>query len=180
MIKLILEKGDLELTTAERKEAVNKKRAEVVTYIHKNFTDAKDMPIPIIRIETAIDQAKLHFDAEIPSEKQAMDAVKKIILLIPMKKTMMTGVLTLSHIQIGKGEPVIKKNAKILRESYTEDGCEYQFEVSSGDYQNFLSELGKATDGDYNLSLNKEDLSSSSETTKKSNKKVGGKKKLKE
>jgi len=40
-MKIIAEKGELQLTTGERKDKVDKKRAEVINYIHKYYTDPK-------------------------------------------------------------------------------------------------------------------------------------------
>src|SRR5690606_5633601 len=41
VIKKILAEGEFQLTTAERREKVEKKRAEIINYLHKYFVDPK-------------------------------------------------------------------------------------------------------------------------------------------
>lgn len=150
----IVEKGELELSAAERKEAVTKKRAEIVAYLHKYYTDPKaKTPHPIVRIENALDETKFRVDADLPSDKQAQEAAKKIMLIMPMKKSEMGGTMTLPHAHIGAGAAVLKKLARVMSENYTDSGCEYFIEFLPGDYQTLLSELGKVTGGDFNFAV---------------------------
>jgi hypothetical protein len=53
-------KGELQLTAAERQEKIDKKRKEIVNYIHKYYIDPKTkLPHPVVRIEGAIDEIKV-------------------------------------------------------------------------------------------------------------------------
>jgi ribosome maturation protein SDO1 len=148
----VIEKGDLELSAAERKEATEKKRSEIVSYLHKYYTDPKaKTPHPLVRIENALDQIKFRVDSDQPADKQAQEAVKKIITILPMKKSEMGGTMSLPHAHLGSGASVLKKLARVLSENYTDTGCDYTIEFLPGDYQTLLSELGKVTGGDFNF-----------------------------
>ncbi len=88
--KIIVEKGELQLTASERKDFVDQKRAEIgietlnsvaiifllisihlVNYIHKYFVDPRaKTPHPVTRIEAALDTLKIRVDPDIPVEKQ--------------------------------------------------------------------------------------------------------------
>lgn len=58
--KIICLKGELQLTAAERQEKVDKKKKEIVNYIHKYYIDPKTkFPHPVVRIESAIDETKV-------------------------------------------------------------------------------------------------------------------------
>jgi ribosome maturation protein SDO1 len=149
---LIVEKGELELSAAERKEALEKKRAEIVTYLHKYYTDPKaKTPHPLVRIENALDQVKFRVDPDLPSEKQGQEAAKKIMTILPLKKSEMGGTMSLPHAHIGPAASILKKFSRVMSENYTENGCDYVIEFLPGDYQTLLSELGKVTEGDFNF-----------------------------
>lgn len=150
----ILDKGELELSAAERKEAVAKKRAEIVSYLHKYYTDPKaNTPHPLVRIENALDEVKYRVDSDLPADKQALEAAKKIMLILPLKKSQMGGTMSLPHAHDGAGRGILKKFARVLSQNTTETGTDYVIEFLPGDYQNLLSELGKVTGGDFNFAV---------------------------
>lgn len=142
------------MSAAERKEAVTKKRAEIVTYLHKHYTDPKTKtPHPLVRIENALDETKYRVDADQPADKQAQEAAKKIMLILPMKKSQMGGTMSLPHAHMGAGAPILRKFAVVMSENYTNTGCDYAIEFLPGDYQTLLTELGKVTAGDFNFAV---------------------------
>ena len=76
-MKTIVLKGEVQLSAAERKEKMDKKRAEVLDHIHKYTLDPKtNLPHPMVRIENAISQLKVKIDSELPADKQAMEILK--------------------------------------------------------------------------------------------------------
>lgn len=172
--KKVIEDGELELSAAERKEAVAKKRAEIVTYLHKYYTDPKaGTPHPLVRIENALDQVKFRIEADLPTDKQALEAAKKIMTILPLKKSEMGGTISLPHAHIGAAASVLKKHARVLGENYTDTGCDYVVEFLPGDYQTLLSELGKVTGGDFNFAV--DGVEPAGEAAPSNAKKTGGK-----
>lgn len=170
----ILEKGELELSAAERKEAVTKKRAEIVSYLHKYYTDPKaNTPHPLVRIENALDEVKYRVDADMPADKQAIEAAKKIMLILPLKKSQMGGTMSLPHAHDGAGRGILKKFARVLSQNTTESGTDYVIEFLPGDYQTLLSELGKVTGGDFNFAV--DGIGSTDEPVATSSNAKGGK-----
>jgi ribosome maturation protein SDO1 len=64
-IKIIMEKGEYNLSTAERKEKVEKKRKEIINYIHKYYTDPRSKTAhPVTRIEGALSEIKYNIDPD--------------------------------------------------------------------------------------------------------------------
>eukprot|EP01130_Rhizamoeba_saxonica_P013348 TRINITY_DN5692_c0_g1_i3.p1 TRINITY_DN5692_c0_g1~~TRINITY_DN5692_c0_g1_i3.p1 ORF type:complete len:159 (+),score=30.56 TRINITY_DN5692_c0_g1_i3:37-477(+) len=56
----ILEDGDIQLTQAERQAIVDKKRREIINYIHKYYVDPKtSLPHPVLRVENAVADVKV-------------------------------------------------------------------------------------------------------------------------
>ena len=61
--KEIIQKGEIQLTTDQRREMQEKKRKRIVDLIVKNAMDPKTkMPHPRTRIELALAEAKVHID----------------------------------------------------------------------------------------------------------------------
>jgi len=153
-MKKIVKEGELQLTTAERKEKVDKKRAEVINYIHKYYTDPKTkLPHPVLRIENALDQLKVKFDPDIPAEKQAMDIVKKLPEILPIKKSQMEGTLKVPHGMVGSVTGIVQKWAQIKKEEYESDGCAYSLVIVPGNYDQFISDLQRVTKGDFQFDI---------------------------
>jgi len=153
-MKKIVESGELQLTTAERKEKVEQKRAEIINYIHKYFTDPKTkLPHPVLRIENAVDQLKIKIDPDIPAEKQASDIVKKLPEILPIKKTQMEGTLKVPSEKAGSVTGVVQKWAHIQKEEYESSGCVYNITLVPGNYDQFMSDLQRVTKGDFEFNI---------------------------
>ena len=74
--KQILEHGDVNLTTDQRRRMVEEKKKQIIQYISRNFIDPKThLPHPPLRIENAMEQIRLVIDPFKRPEEQA----KKII-----------------------------------------------------------------------------------------------------
>lgn len=154
IIKIILEKGELQLSAAERKEKVDRKRAEIVNYIHKYFIDPRNkLPHPVTRIELALDELKIRVDGEIPAERQAQDVIKRLPDVLPIKKCEMEGQLIVPHKVLAQAMGIVAKWCTIQRESYTADGCTMDVAVVPGDYDTLMLELHKVTKGEFSFEI---------------------------
>jgi len=153
-LKKIVDRGDLQLTTQERKEKVEQKRAEIVTYIHKYYINPKtNTPHPVVRIENALETLKFRVDSDLPAERQAIDIIKKLPEIMPIKRSDMHATLTVSLQFVGQIIGIVQQWAKLIRESYTSESCIMELSVIPGDYDNLLSELNKATKGEYEFEI---------------------------
>ena len=73
VIKQILLKGELNLTTDQRRKMVEEKRKQIIQYINKNFVDPKTkLPHPIQRIENGLEDVRVVIDPF----KKAEDQIK--------------------------------------------------------------------------------------------------------
>jgi ribosome maturation protein SDO1 len=153
--KVILEKGEYNLSTAERKEKVDKKKKEIINYIHKYYTDPRNKtPHPITRIENAFEQIKYNVDPFKLTEQQAQDVVKLMINTgLPLKKSEIEAQLTLKHAYLGQAGAIVKKWCKIMSDSYNAQGATYRITMVPGDYDAFMKELDSITKGDYDFKI---------------------------
>ena len=58
-----MKKGELNLTTEQRKKMISEKRKQLVTFIAKTYVDPRShLPHPPLRIEQAIEDGRISID----------------------------------------------------------------------------------------------------------------------
>ena len=83
--KIILEKGNIQLTTNQRKEMVEQKRQMIIQEIHSTAIDPKaKTPHPKTRIELALEESRFSVDPFKRLEVQVKDAINSLKPLIPL------------------------------------------------------------------------------------------------
>ncbi len=82
----ILRTGHIQLTEEQRRKLIESKKKQIISYIARNAIDPKTgRPIPETRIETAFEQLRIGVDPFKDAESQAIEAVKKIARIMPIK-----------------------------------------------------------------------------------------------
>ena len=85
ILRIILTKGSIQLTTAQRKARVENMRQQIIHHIHSQAIDPKTKsPHPRTRIELALDESKYSVDPFKRLEDQVKDAIAKLKPLIPL------------------------------------------------------------------------------------------------
>ena len=85
ILRMILTKGSIQLTTAQRKARVENMRQQIIHHIHSQAIDPKSKsPHPRTRIELALDESKYSVDPFKRLEDQVKDAIAKLKPLIPL------------------------------------------------------------------------------------------------
>lgn len=153
-IKKIMDEGEYSLSTKERQELVEKKKKEMITYVHKQYIDPRTkVPHPISRIEGVFKDMKLMVDPFKSAEKQVEAIFSKLVEKMPLKKTLVYATLKLKHQYLGKVMPVAHKWAKVSGEQYNHEGVAMDLSIVPGDYESLVNELHNLTKGDYSLEL---------------------------
>ena len=82
----ILVNGNIQLTTAQRKNMVNEKKRQIVNEIASTATDPKTkLPHPRTRIENALEELRFPIDPFKSVESQVEDAVSVLRPVIPLQ-----------------------------------------------------------------------------------------------
>jgi ribosome maturation protein SDO1 len=82
----IIEKGEVQITAEQRKEMLDMKKQQVVTYIAANAINPQTkLPHPRVRIELALEEVKFHVDLFKPLDKEIEEAMKLLRPLIPIR-----------------------------------------------------------------------------------------------
>src|SRR3989442_5194629 len=82
----IIKKGEIQLTTEQRREMQEQKRKQIVQYIAQNAINPQtNTPHPPQRIEIAMEEAKVHVDPFKPVEEQVKEGLDALRSPIPIR-----------------------------------------------------------------------------------------------
>lgn len=145
----ILKKGQLQLTTEQRRKMVDDKRKQVIDYISHQAVDPKtNLPHPPMRIENAMEQIRYPIDPYKSIEEQARDIIKLLRPILPLKVEQLQIGVTIPATHAVRAYGAIKTYGAIKREEWRSDGSWYGvLEMPAGSYASFLNKLGDVTKG---------------------------------
>lgn len=145
--KIILE-GEVQLTTVQRRELIEKRRQEVVSFISRNAINPQtSSPHPPQRIENAINEAKVSFDLHHSMKEQVEIAIKEIKKLIPISLEKLNVAVKIAPQYTGKGNVILHKYT-LLKEEWQRDGSLIAvIEIPGGLKQELFNELNHLTQG---------------------------------
>jgi len=82
----IIIKGEIHLTADQRKQMVEEKRRQVITFISRNAVNPQDgHPHPPARIERAMEEARVNIDPFKHVDEQVKETVKALRPLLPIR-----------------------------------------------------------------------------------------------
>ncbi len=152
--KLIAE-GEIHLTTDQRREMLEAKRKQIITYIAANAINPQTGgPHPPQRIEIALEEAKVRIDPFKSVEDQMKTVLDGLRPLIPIRfeKVRIAVKLTAEHSAKCYGD--IKSFGKIIQEEWQPNGTWIGVvEIPGGMQTEFLDRLAQKTKGDVETKL---------------------------
>ncbi|MBW2995685.1 ribosome assembly factor SBDS [Candidatus Woesearchaeota archaeon] len=148
--KQIIKKGEIQLTSEYRNKIRDEKRRQIIGIIHRNGVDPRThAPHPITRIESALDQAKVHIDEYKPAQEQVNTILSKLQPIIPIKFETKQIEVRIPGKYTGKTYPILKSFGKILKEQWMNDGSHVAvIEMPGGLEEEFHNKLNSITHGD--------------------------------
>ncbi|MEM0100599.1 MAG: ribosome assembly factor SBDS, partial [Desulfurococcaceae archaeon] len=80
----IIKRGEIQLTAEQRRKLIEEKKAQIINLIARNVVDPKTkLPIPLKRIELALEQSRVSIDPFKPAEQQFEEIVSQLAKIIP-------------------------------------------------------------------------------------------------
>ena len=153
--KRILSKGEFHLTTEQRRNLLEKKRKTIVTLIARNAMNPQtSAPHPPQRIETAMEEAKVHIDPFKPAEEQIGEVIAALRPLLPIKIQNVNIEVHLPSTEVGKAYGTCKGFGTLKREEWLKDGSWIGvIEMPAGMQSEFFDELNRRTHGNVDTKL---------------------------
>jgi len=151
----VLKRGELQLTQEQRHRMTEEKRRQVVAMIAKTYVDPKTgLPHPPIRIEQALQEARVTFDPFKDANEQTKDVLEKIRLIIPLKSERVQLSIKSPAQYGGQTLGVVKGFGEILKEEWGQDGgLSIVLEVPAASQPGLLERLGAVTKGSAQVTL---------------------------
>ncbi len=145
----ILQNGELQLTTDQRRQLVEDKRKQIIAFISRNAIDPRTgTPHPPLRIEQAVSQLRFSVDAFKPAEEQAKAVIEELRTALPIKIENMRVAVKIFAEHSAKAYGSLKSFGTISREEWQADGSLIAVvEMPAGLYGPFIDRLGKLTQG---------------------------------
>ena len=147
--KIIVLKGEVQLTAQQRKEMLDTKRARIVSEIQRNAINPQTGgPHTVQRIETAMEEAKVHIDPFKSVEVQVKDVLDKLRPIIPIRFDKMRIAIKLSGEEYGRCYEDIVHFGKIQKEEWQPNGSWVGVvEIPAGMRDDFYAKLNEKTKG---------------------------------
>jgi len=147
--KIVLKRGDLQLTTDQRRKIVEDKRKQIVSIIARNFVDPRTgLPHPPTRIEQAMGEIRVSIDPFKDVQEQTKAVVDLLRPVIPLKSEKMKIRVKVPPQFAPQAIGVLKGSGEILKEEWGSDGSLTALvEITAGVHASLLERLGSATRG---------------------------------
>lgn len=145
----IISKGQLQLTTDQRRQLTEAKRKQVIAFIARNAVDPKtNMPHPPIRIEQAMEKIHYPIDPFKEAEEQAKDILKLLRPILPIRMENVNVEISIPTEYAARAYGAVKGYGTIRKDEWRADGSWHGvIEMPAGSYAPLLEKLGEVTRG---------------------------------
>ena len=154
---IILQKGDLNLTTDQRRKMVSEKRKQIVEFIAKNFVDPRShLPHPPLRIEQAMDDARVSIDPFKYVDEQIKEIVEQLRSIIPLKSENMLLEILVPAQFAAQSYSVLKSVGSLKKEEWQANGSlKVILDIPAAARANVIDRLGSITKGSASVEVSK-------------------------
>lgn len=145
----ILSKGDLSLTTEQRRKMVEDKKKQIIQYINKSFVDPKThIPHPVMRIESALNEVRLTIDPFKPAEDQTKSIVEALRKILPLKSENLLLTVTVPPQYSAQSYNLLKTAGTFKGDQWLADGSlRIVLEINAGMKSSLLDRIGSVSKG---------------------------------
>ncbi len=146
---IILQKGDLNLTTDQRRKMVAEKRKQIVDFIAKSYVDPRShLPHPPLRIEQAMDDARVSVDPFRNTDEQIKDIIEQLRPIIPLKSENMILDILVPAQYAAQSYSVLKSFGTLKKEEWQANGSlKVILDIPAAARANVIDRLGSVTKG---------------------------------
>lgn len=146
----IIEKGEIQLTTLQRRKMMEDRKKQLINLIVRNAINPQtNTPHPPGRIEKALDEARFKIEITKTAQDHMTGAMKVLRPIIPIKIETRTIAVKMAGDFAGKAYSVIQSFGPIKKEEWLKDGSwAFLIDLPAGIVEDFFNELNSVTKGD--------------------------------
>ena len=147
--EIIMQKGDLNLTTDQRRKMIEEKRKQIVHFIAKTYVDPKThLPHPPLRIEQAMKDGRVSIDPQKNVDEQVKEIVDKLRSIIAMKSESLQLEILIPAQFASQSYAVLKSVGSLKKEEWQNNGSlKAILEIPAAARPNVIDRLGSITKG---------------------------------
>ena len=147
--EIIMKKGELNLTTEQRKKMTSEKRKQLVTFIAKTYVDPRShLPHPPLRIEQALDDGRVSIDPFKNIDEQVKEVVEKLRPIIPLKSENIILEISVPAQFVAQSYTVLKSTGTLKKEDWQTNGSlKAILEIPAAARPHVIDRLGSITKG---------------------------------
>ena len=155
--EIIMKKGELNLTTEQRRKMIAEKRKQLVTFIAKTYVDPRShLPHPPLRIEQAMDDGRVSIDPFRNVDEQVKDVVEKLRPIIALKSENVVLEISIPAQFVAQSYTVLKSTGTLKKEDWQPNGSlKAILEIPAGARPNVIDRLGSITKGTATVEVSK-------------------------
>ncbi|WP_420544837.1 ribosome assembly factor SBDS [Nitrosopumilus sp.] len=149
IVKIILQKGDLNLTTDQRRKMVDEKKKQIIAFIAKTYVDPKThLPHPPLRIEQAMKDGRISVDPQKNVDEQVKDIVDKLRSIIALKSENLQLEIVIPAQYASQSYAILKSVGSLKKEDWQNNGSlKAILEIPAAARPNVIDRLGSITKG---------------------------------
>jgi len=147
----IIKKGELQLTTEQRRGMVEQKKNQIVAIISKRGINPQtNLPHPPQRILSVVEKSGINIDPFVDAELQIDKVLEKIKPLIPIKFQKVTLSIKVPAQYAGRSYSVLKSFGTIINEKWLDDGSlKVNLQMLAGLQTELFKKMSDLTHGDF-------------------------------
>lgn len=147
--EIILRKGELNLTTDQRRRLTEEKRKQIIANIARNYVDPRTgLPHPPLRVEQAMAEVRLVIDPFKDSNEQAKVVIEALRGILPLKSERIKLLVKVPSQFASQSFGALKGVGDIAKEEWGADGgLTVLIEIPAGAHATLIDRLGSLTKG---------------------------------
>ncbi|KAH0791042.1 ribosome assembly factor SBDS [Histomonas meleagridis] len=148
LLEEIMKNGKYSLTAQEKREIIEKRKLEVINFIHQNFIEPSTRtPHPVTRIESALQEIKARIDPDISAERNVRALLPKLTTVIRLSESQIEGTVVIPNTKLGQAIGICYNLGTVTREEYGPENAYISLTVSPGKFDALNEQLSKMTNG---------------------------------
>ncbi len=149
IVEIIMQKGDLNLTTDQRRKMIEEKRKQIVHFIAKTYVDPKShLPHPPLRIEQAMKDGRVSIDPQKNVDEQVKEIVDKLRSIIALKSENLQLEIIIPAQFASQSYAVLKSVGSLKKEEWQNNGSlKAILEIPAAARPTVIDRLGSITKG---------------------------------
>lgn len=153
--KIIIKKGDIQLTTEQRRKMQEDRKKQIISIIARNAINPQtNAPHPPQRIEKVMEEARVHIDLSKTAEEQVQEVLKALRPIIPIRFEERIVAAKIPAQYAGKAYSVVKSFGEIKKEEWQKDGSWIiLINLPAGVVDEFFEALNSLTKGEVDTKI---------------------------